>query len=122
VLAYLTAAGLSPSVDGAVSVDVVGPDRLTYAAILERIRDALALSRPRLDLPFALDAVTSRVAAAIAGEDPALVGPLMSSLGHDLLPRDDRAARLFDVGLHRFDAAVEHALGDWEAIERLAAR
>ena len=40
----------------------------------------------------------------------------------DLLPRDERAAELFGVRLHRFDAAVERALREWEAVEQLAAR
>ena len=40
------------------------------------------------------------MAAAIAGEDPALIGPLMESLEHDLLPRDDAAAGAFGVRLH----------------------
>ena len=40
------------------------------------------------------------VAAAIAGEDPALIGPLMEGLDGDLLPRDDRAAELLGVRLH----------------------
>ena len=62
------------------------------------------------------------MAAAIAGEDPALIGPLMESLEHDLLPRDDDAADAFGVRLHRFDAAVERALRDWERAEELAAR
>lgn len=122
VLAYLTAAAVSPAVSGALSIDIVGPDRLTYAAMIERIRDALGIGRPRLDLPFVPDAVASRIAAAIAGEDPALVGPLMGSLAHDLLARDDRAEQLFGVRPHRFDAAVEHALREWEAFEPLAAR
>jgi hypothetical protein len=95
---------------------------MTYAAMIERIRDALLLRRPRLDLPLRLTAVASRVAAAIAGEDPALIEPLMGSLGSDLLPRDDRARELFGVRLHRFDAAVERALREWEAAEDLAAR
>ena len=46
----------------------------------------------------------------------------MEGLGEDLLPRDDRAAELFGVRLHSFDAAVERALRDWEAVEELAAR
>jgi hypothetical protein len=62
------------------------------------------------------------VAAAIAGEDLGLVGPLMAGLEGDLLPRDDLARELFGVRLHRFDAAVERALRDWEAAEELAAR
>ena len=66
--------------------------------------------------------VTARVAAAIAGEDPELVLPLMESLQGDLLPADDHAAELLNVNLHSFDSAVEHALGEWERLEPLAAR
>jgi uncharacterized protein YbjT (DUF2867 family) len=122
VIAYLVAAGTSPAVDGPLSLDVGGPEVMMYGAMIERIRDALLLGRPRLDLPLRLTAVTSRIAAAIAGEDPALIEPLMGSLGSDLLPRDDRAHALFGVRLHPFDAAVEHALGEWEAAEDLAGR
>jgi hypothetical protein len=46
----------------------------------------------------------------------------MGSLGSDLLPRDERARELFGVRLHGFDAAVEHALREWEDAEDLAAR
>jgi uncharacterized protein YbjT (DUF2867 family) len=122
VMAYLVAAGTSPAVDGALSLDVGGPEVMTYAAMIERIRDALLLARPRLDLPLRLTSIASRVAAAIAGEDPALIEPLMGSLGSDLLPRDDRARALLGVHLHAFDAAVERALREWEAVEELAGR
>jgi uncharacterized protein YbjT (DUF2867 family) len=122
VTAYLQAAGTSPAVGGPLSLDIAGPDTLSYAEMLERIRDTLLLGRPRLDLPLSLTPVTARVAAAIAGEDPALIEPLMGSLTGDLLPRDERAHELFGVRLHRFAAAVEHALGEWEAIEELRGR
>jgi hypothetical protein len=46
----------------------------------------------------------------------------MGSLTADLLPRDDRAAELFDVRLHGFDAAIERALREWETVEELAGR
>lgn len=119
VMSYLVAAGTAPVVDGPMSLDIGGPEVMTYAAMIERIRDALVLGRPRLDLPLRMTALTSRIAAAIAGEDPALIEPLMGSLGSDLLPRDDRAAALFGVRTHDFDAAVERALRDWEALEDL---
>ena len=122
VMAYLVAAGTWPAVGGALSLDIAGPEVITYGAMIERIRDALLVGRPRVDLPLRITALTSRVAAAIAGEDPALIEPLMGSLGNDLLPRDDRARELFGVRLHAFDAAVERALRDWEAEEELAAR
>jgi uncharacterized protein YbjT (DUF2867 family) len=122
VLAYLVAAGTSDRVDGPLSVDIAGADVLTYGEIVERIRDALLIGRPRLELPVTMTAVASRVAAAIAGEDHELIGPLMAGLESDLLPRDDRAHEIFAVRLHRFDAAVERALRAWEATEELAAR
>ena len=90
--------------------------------MIDRIADALLVRRPSLGLGVTLTPVASVVAAAIAGEDPALIGPLMESLEHDLLPRDDAAAGAFGVRLHGFDAAVERALRDWERDEELAAR
>ena len=66
--------------------------------------------------------IASRISALIAGEDHALIGPLMESLDEELLPRDDRAAKLLHVRLHSLDAAIEHALREWEAVEPLAAR
>jgi hypothetical protein len=68
--------------------------------------------------------LTARVAAAIAREDPELTLSLMQGLRGDLLPSlpAEEAAGIFDVQLHSFDAAVEHALREWEAVEPLAAR
>ena len=105
------------------SLDVAGPDVVTYRELIERIRDHLLLDRPvlALDAPAPLS-VTSRVAAAIAGEQHELVGPLMAGLDSDLLPRRDDTARLLGVRLHRLDAAIEHALAEWEREEPLAAR
>jgi uncharacterized protein YbjT (DUF2867 family) len=122
VIAFLERAGTSDAVDGALSLDIAGPDTVTFAQLVERIRDALLLGRPRVNLPVTMTAVGSRVAAAITGEDPGLVGPLMGSLTADLLPRDDRAAELFGVRLHRFNAAIERALREWETVEELAGR
>jgi uncharacterized protein YbjT (DUF2867 family) len=104
------------------SWDIGGPDVMTYAAMITRISDGLMVRRPALELGLNLTPLASVVAAAIAGEDPALIGPLMESLEHDLLPRDDHAATAFGVRLHSFDAAVERALRDWERTEELAAR
>jgi uncharacterized protein YbjT (DUF2867 family) len=122
VLSLLVAGGTSPAVDGPLSLDIAGPDVVTYGELVTRIRDALLVGRAPIRLGFNLTPVASRVAAAIAGEDHALIGPLMEGLEGDLLPRDDRAAELLGVRLHRLDAAIERALRDWEATEVLRAR
>jgi hypothetical protein len=82
----------------------------------------MLVHRPSLGLGVNATPVAARVAAAIAGEDPELVLPLMEGLQGDLLAADDHAAELFGVQLHTFDSAVEHALSDWEKFEPLAAR
>jgi len=122
VLAYLVAAASSPALDGAASLDVAGPDVLTYGEIVERIRDHLLVGRSTLRLPINATAIASRVAAAVASEDPALIGPLMGGLTTDLLPRDRTVTQLLPVRLHTFDAAVERAMREWERTEELRAR
>jgi uncharacterized protein YbjT (DUF2867 family) len=107
---------------GGRSLDVGGPDVLSYGEMIERIADLMLVNRPSLGLGVSMTGVTARVAAAIAHEDPELVLPLMESLSGDLLPADDHAAELLGVELHSFDSAVEHALGEWEESEPLAAR
>jgi uncharacterized protein YbjT (DUF2867 family) len=97
--------------------DVGGPDTMTYGEMLDRIADVMMLARPTLGLRFNLTPVASVMAAAIAGEDPGLIEPLMESLEYDLLPRHADAAAAFGVRLHRFEAAVERALRDMEEEE-----
>jgi uncharacterized protein YbjT (DUF2867 family) len=121
VAEMLVAAATSAQAGGR-SLDVGGPDVLSYGEMIERIADLMLVHRPSLGIGLNATGVTARVAAAIAKEDPDLVVPLMESLQSDLLPADDGAAELLDVQLHSFDAAVEHALAEWEATERLAAR
>jgi uncharacterized protein YbjT (DUF2867 family) len=104
------------------SLDIGGPDVLSYGEILETIAEVMLVNRPKIALGVNLTGITARVAAAIAGEDPELVLPLMEGLREDLLPRDHHAAELLDVRLHSFESAVEHALAEWEHAEPLAAR
>jgi uncharacterized protein YbjT (DUF2867 family) len=107
---------------GGRSLDVGGPDVLSYGEMIERIAELMLVRRPAIDLGLSVTPLTARVAAAIAGEQPELVLPLIGSLSTDLLPADDHADELLGVNLHPFDSAVEHALAEWEAREPLAAR
>jgi uncharacterized protein YbjT (DUF2867 family) len=122
VVELLARAGESELAAGE-TLDVGGPDVVSYGELIERIRDHMLLGRPTLSFRrLTVTPIASRVAAVVAGERYELIGPLMESLGEDLLPRDNRAADLLGVRLHSLDAAIEHALREWEAIEPLAAR
>jgi uncharacterized protein YbjT (DUF2867 family) len=122
VIELLARAASSDKVGGE-SLDIGGPDVVSYGELIDRIRHHMLVSRPTISFKrLTVTPIASRVSAVIAGEDHALVGPLMESLGTDLLPRDDRAAGLLDVRMHSLDAAIERALREWEAAERLIAR
>jgi uncharacterized protein YbjT (DUF2867 family) len=107
---------------GGRSLDIAGPDVLTYGEMLTSIAELMLVNRPALRLRVNLTAITARVAAAVTGEDPELVVPLMEGLQGDLLPGEDNAAELLGVPLHSFESAVEHSLAEWESFEVLAAR
>src|SRR6202035_748114 len=89
VLSCLVAAADAPQVGGR-SLDLAGPDVGTYQELIERIRDHLLLNRPALPTQrLTLTPIASRLSAFIAGEEHALIGPLMAGLETDLLPRQE---------------------------------
>jgi uncharacterized protein YbjT (DUF2867 family) len=120
MLAYLVAAGVG-DVAG-LTLDIAGPDTLSYGEMIQRIASLMLIRRPSVRLGFGAQPWTSAVAAHIAGEDLALVRPLMDSLDGDLLADDAEARTRLAVRLHGFDAAVEHAMREWELREPLRAR
>jgi uncharacterized protein YbjT (DUF2867 family) len=122
VRAFLVAAATTRHAAGGLSLDIAGPDVMTYEEMIERIADLMLVRRRSVRFGRDATPIAAPIAAAIAGEDPGFIGPLMESLSSDLLPRDDRAAHLLGVRLHHFDRAVERALRDWERGEALRAR
>lgn len=122
VIEMLARAATSDAVCGQ-SLDVGGPDVVSYGELIDRICGHMLVARPTIRFKrLTVTPIASRISALIAEENLALIGPLMESLDDDLLPRDDRAADLLEVKLHTLDAAIEHALREWEATEPLAAR
>ena len=118
---YLARAPLTPAAAGR-SLDIAGPDVLTYAQMIERIAEAMGVGRMPVDLGLSMTPPAAAVVAAVTGLDLELVRPLMESLEYDLLPRNMDAAALFGRRPRRFERAVEHALAEWETIQPLAAR
>ncbi len=122
VVELLARAATNDAVSGH-SLDLGGPDVVTYAELIDRIRHHMLVARPALSLGrLTVTPIASRIAAVIAGQEHELIGPLMESLSSDLLPREGRAPELLEVPLHSLDAAIERALRHWEASEELAAR
>jgi uncharacterized protein YbjT (DUF2867 family) len=105
------------------SLDVGGPDVLTYGDMIERIAELMGVGRMPVDLGRSLTPPASAVVSAVAGQPLELVRPLMESLESDVLPRDpDEAPHLYGIKPRPFERAVEHALAEWESLEPLGAR
>ena len=122
VIELLARAATSDQVAGQ-SLDAGGPETIAYGELIDRIRHHMLVGRPTIGFKrLTVTPIASRVSSVIASEQYELIGPLMESLNEDLLPRDNRASKLLGVKLHSLDAAIEHALREWEATEPLAAR
>jgi uncharacterized protein YbjT (DUF2867 family) len=115
----------TPETPGAAgrSLDIAGPDVLSYGAMIEQIAELMGVGRTPLRLGLSQTPAASAVVAGVVGQPVELVRPLMESLEHDLLPRPDASARdVYDIRPHSFERAVEHALREWERTEELTAR
>jgi uncharacterized protein YbjT (DUF2867 family) len=122
VLTCLLRAATDPGAAGR-SLDIAGPDIVSYGELIIRIRDQLMLDRPVINLPrLMLTPIASRISALIAGEQHELIGPLMEGLASDLLPRQQLASDVLRIRRHPLNAAIERALRDWERCEQLRAR
>jgi uncharacterized protein YbjT (DUF2867 family) len=119
---YLARTPSTPAAAGR-SLDIAGPDVLSYGAMIEQIAELMGVSRTPIRLGLSQTPAASAVVAGIVGQPVELVRPLMESLEYDLLPRADANARdVYDIGGHSFERAVEHALREWERTEELTAR
>jgi uncharacterized protein YbjT (DUF2867 family) len=104
------------------SLDIVGPEVMTYSKMIERIAEAIGVGRMALPLPATQTPAASAVVSALTDQPLELVRPLMQSLEHDLLPRNDDARHIYGLKPHPFERALDHALRDWERTETLVAR
>jgi uncharacterized protein YbjT (DUF2867 family) len=121
-IAYLVAAAETAGVGGR-ALDIAGPELLSYGEMIMRIASLMLLERPIVRVPLDPRGLASAFAARASGESHELLGPLMGSLRGDLIADDAPARAAFGLPpLHGFDAAVEHALREWEASEPLGAR
>lgn len=115
----------APEVAGARgrSLDVAGPDVVTYGHMVELIAEEMGVGRLPLGFGRSLTPPASAVVAGVTGEPVELVRPLMESLESDILPRDaSEAWRLFGLRPLSLERAVRRALGEWERSEPLGAR
>ena len=104
------------------SLDIAGPDVMSFGEMVERIAEIMGVGRSPVRLKLTQTPAASAVVSAVVGQPLDLVRSLMQSLETDVLPRDDSAREILGVRTRSFERAVLHALGEWERTEALAAR
>jgi uncharacterized protein YbjT (DUF2867 family) len=118
---YLARTPVTPAAEGR-SLDIAGPDLLSYGQMIERIAESMGVGRTPVPLRASATLAASAVVSAVTEQPLELVRPLMYSLEHDLLPRNEEARTVYGLRPRSFDRAVEHALAEWETLEPLGAR
>jgi uncharacterized protein YbjT (DUF2867 family) len=122
VIEYLARSPQTPASEGR-SLDITGPDVLSYGAMIDRIAELMGVGRMPLGFRRSLTPPASAVVSAVTEQPLELVRPLMESLESDILAKDaEEAPRLYGIRPRPFDRAVEHALREWEEHEPLRAR
>ncbi len=100
---------LAPGVNR--SFDIGGPDILSYRELMTGYAAAAGLPRPlTLPVPLSAPRLTARAVEALTPVDRHLVGPLLESMAHDLVCRDDPPAGHPPGGATPYAEAVRRAV------------
>jgi uncharacterized protein YbjT (DUF2867 family) len=122
MIEYLARTPRTPAAEGR-SLDIAGPDVLSYGAMIDKIAEIMGVGRLPLGFGRSLTPPASAVVSAVTEQPLELVRPLMESLETDILARDaEEAPRLYGIRPRPFERAVEHAFREWEEHEPLRAR
>jgi uncharacterized protein YbjT (DUF2867 family) len=115
VLSYLLEALDHPAAEGIYEIG--GQDILSYREMMLRYARIRGLRRLILPVPWNLPGLSSRWIDLLTPIPARYARPLVESLRHEVVVRDDRAARTFSVRPTGYDEAVRRALARLAADE-----
>jgi uncharacterized protein YbjT (DUF2867 family) len=91
------------------SFDIFGPEIMTYRAMMQRTADVLGARRPMVGVPFFTTGLSKLWVSIVTGTPMELVGPLVDSLRHPMVGKDNPLQRAISDGLTGFDDALREA-------------
>ena len=92
--------------------DVAGPDVMSYREMMERTAAAMDLDRPMFGVPLITPRLSTLWVSLVSRSPRALVGPLVASLRHDMVVRDNPVQRAVVPDALGFEAALSEALDE----------
>ena len=90
--------------------DVAGPEAMTYREMLERTAAVLGVERSMARVPFITPRLSTLWVSLVSGSPRALAGPLVASLRHNMVVRDNRVQRAIAPQALGFEEALEEAI------------
>lgn len=94
------------------SYDIGGPEVMSYRDMMRRTAQVLGRKIPMFAVPFVTPGLSKGWVSLVTGTPLALVGPLVESLRHDVLPDDNpMQARLLPEAVP-FETALKDAIDD----------
>jgi len=91
------------------SFDIGGPEVMTYKEMLARTGSVLGAERPMLGVPFFSTGLSKLWVSLVTGVPMELVGPLVDSLQHAMVGRDNPLQQVLATDLVPYEASLEAA-------------
>ena len=96
--------------------DVAGPDVMSYREMMERTGEVMDLDRPMFGVPLITPRLSTLWVSLVSGSPRALAGPLVASLRHDMVARDNALQRAIQPEATGFEAALRDSLDEEGAL------
>ncbi|MGF1508164.1 MAG: NAD(P)H-binding protein [Myxococcota bacterium] len=94
------------------SYEIGGPEVMTYREMLDRTGRALKVKRPAVGVPVFSAYLSRRWVSMVTGASDALVGPLIESLRHSVVPESNQLQEWLVKDAVPFDDALGASLDD----------
>lgn len=92
--------------------DIGGPDVMTYRDMLLRTSNVLGLNRRMVNAPFVTERLSRAWVSMITGASMELATPLIESLRHRMVAKDNPVQRAINYNLMSFDDSLRQSLED----------
>ncbi len=93
-----------------VVIEVGGPEVVSYRGLMERTSQVLGKRRWFVPVPLFTPGLSTLWVALVTGASRALVRPLVQSLRHSMLPKDQSWQRAHHPARYSLEDALEHAI------------
>ncbi len=90
--------------------DVAGPEVMTYREMLKQTAEVLGVERPTSRVPLVTPKLSTLWVSLTTQSPRALVGPLVASLRHDMVARDNPVQEVISHGALPFREALREAV------------